>query len=149
MNDPNVCPTCKKGKLLTSGVVAMPNECCAIYFFGEGSSSHQDWKDFCALTTPPSPAVRFKMMLMDKSSTRLLGTEITPTHTIVAMRTDMHTLLVLDANGTCVGQIAIDEVPRGFDARGRPLAGSYRTVLDWLRAETNEEIERRAKELDE
>lgn len=37
------CPTCKAGRL-ENGVASLPNECCAIYFFGERSSAHDMWK---------------------------------------------------------------------------------------------------------
>lgn len=41
--DPDVCPTCGNGKVEGS-TVSLPNECCAIYFYGEGSWAHGQWR---------------------------------------------------------------------------------------------------------
>ena len=56
--DPDVCPTCEKGRLV-NGVANMPNECCVIYFFGAGSGPHEDWQRF----------TRFQQALAAKRST--------------------------------------------------------------------------------
>lgn len=45
MTDPDVCPTCASGKAEGS-TVSLPNECCAIYFYGMGSPEHRDWVSF-------------------------------------------------------------------------------------------------------
>lgn len=39
----NVCPKCRQGKI-EAGVVSLPNECCAVYFFGAGSWAHSQWR---------------------------------------------------------------------------------------------------------
>lgn len=44
MKDPGVCPTCNAGRI-ENGVVSLPRECCAIYFFGAGSWPHMQWKE--------------------------------------------------------------------------------------------------------
>ena len=38
----DVCPTCKAG-VLKGGIATLPNECCAIYFFGRRSPAHDMW----------------------------------------------------------------------------------------------------------
>lgn len=38
-----VCPTCKAGRL-EKNIASMPNECCAIYFCGQGSEMHMQWR---------------------------------------------------------------------------------------------------------
>lgn len=42
MSDPNTCSSCGVGKLV-DGAVSLPNECCAIYFYGGGSKAHRQW----------------------------------------------------------------------------------------------------------
>lgn len=39
------CPTCGAGRV-ENGVASLPNECCAIYFFGRGSFAHGAWKAY-------------------------------------------------------------------------------------------------------
>ncbi len=40
----DVCPTCKEGRYdRATGVVSLPKECCAIYFYGVGSWAHDQW----------------------------------------------------------------------------------------------------------
>lgn len=42
----DVCPTCKLGRYYReTGVVELPNECCAVYYFGGGSWAHSQWKE--------------------------------------------------------------------------------------------------------
>lgn len=41
----DVCPTCGAGRV-EKGVASLPNECCAIYFFGRGSFAHGAWKAY-------------------------------------------------------------------------------------------------------
>lgn len=50
--DPGVCPTCSKGKAEGS-TVSLPNECCVIYFYGEGSWAHGQWRLWNKHTTMP------------------------------------------------------------------------------------------------
>ena len=38
----DVCPACKAG-VLKGGIATLPNECCAIYFFGRRSPAHDMW----------------------------------------------------------------------------------------------------------
>jgi hypothetical protein len=45
MTDPNVCPTCNEGRLDDKGCASLPKECCAIYFFGECSWAHKQWRN--------------------------------------------------------------------------------------------------------
>jgi hypothetical protein len=42
----DICPTCKAGRLKEDGVVSLPNECCAAYFFGEHSPERAQWREF-------------------------------------------------------------------------------------------------------
>lgn len=43
---PEVCPTCEEGLYdRETGVAGLPNECCAIYYFGDGSWALSQWRE--------------------------------------------------------------------------------------------------------
>ena len=48
MSNPHICPTCGKGRLDEKGIVSLPNECCAIYFFGVESYVHHAWLSYAS-----------------------------------------------------------------------------------------------------